>query len=190
MSPPGRPGVPLSRSLWAPLAHGLTPGSAASKWGLVAERLLDLASGFSDVLARVQVLLRRLLELHVFKLVALYTVWVALKEVRTGWTPPLWSTVWGPPWGCCRARPSLPAVSQVSVMNLLLVVLWAFALPYPRFRPMASCLCTVWTCVIIVCKMLYQLKVVSPHEYSSNCSEVRLQHAPTSRAYGPHGDSP
>lgn len=58
-------------------------------------------------------------------------------------------------------------------MNLLLVVLWAFALPYPRFRPMASCLCTVWTCVIIVCKMLYQLKVVSPHEYSSNCSEVR-----------------
>uniref|UniRef100_A0A8C7AQJ5 Piezo type mechanosensitive ion channel component 1 (Er blood group) n=1 Tax=Neovison vison TaxID=452646 RepID=A0A8C7AQJ5_NEOVI len=117
-------------------------GPEASKWGLVAERLLDLASGFSDVLARVQTLLRRLLELHVFKLVALYTVWVALKEV--------------------------------SVMNLLLVVLWAFALPYPRFRPMASCLCTVWTCVIIVCKMLYQLKVVSPHEYSSNCSEPLL----------------
>ncbi|XP_057170606.1 piezo-type mechanosensitive ion channel component 1 isoform X3 [Ursus arctos] len=117
-------------------------GPEASKWGLVAERLLDLASGFSDVLARMQALVRRLLELHVFKLVALYTVWVALKEV--------------------------------SVMNLLLVVLWAFALPYPRFRPMASCLCTVWTCVIIVCKMLYQLKVVSPHEYSSNCTEPLL----------------
>lgn len=58
-------------------------------------------------------------------------------------------------------------------MNLLLVVLWAFALPYPRFRPMASCLSTVWTCVIIVCKMLYQLKVVNPQEYSSNCTEVR-----------------
>lgn len=58
-------------------------------------------------------------------------------------------------------------------MNLLLVVLWAFALPYPRFRPMASCLSTVWTCIIIVCKMLYQLKVVSPHKYSSNCTEVR-----------------
>nr|XP_025716089.1 piezo-type mechanosensitive ion channel component 1 isoform X6 [Callorhinus ursinus] len=117
-------------------------GPEASKWGLVAERLLDLASGFSDVLTRVQVLVRRLLELHVFKLVALYTVWVALKEV--------------------------------SVMNLLLVVLWAFALPYPRFRPMASCLSTVWTCIIIVCKMLYQLKVVSPHEYSSNCTEPLL----------------
>ncbi|XP_027473901.2 piezo-type mechanosensitive ion channel component 1 isoform X5 [Zalophus californianus] len=117
-------------------------GPEASKWGLVAERLLDLASGFSDILTRVQVLVRRLLELHVFKLVALYTVWVALKEV--------------------------------SVMNLLLVVLWAFALPYPRFRPMASCLSTVWTCIIIVCKMLYQLKVVSPHEYSSNCTEPLL----------------
>ncbi|XP_032467901.1 piezo-type mechanosensitive ion channel component 1 isoform X2 [Phocoena sinus] len=111
----------------------------ASKWGLVAERLLDLAAGFSDVLTRAQVLTRRLLELHVFKMVALYTVWVALKEV--------------------------------SVLNFLLVVLWAFALPYPRFRPMASCLATVWTCIIIVCKMLYQLKVVSPHEYASNCTE-------------------
>ncbi|XP_013363415.1 PREDICTED: piezo-type mechanosensitive ion channel component 1 isoform X3 [Chinchilla lanigera] len=115
------------------------PEGAASKWGLVAERLLDLAASFSDVLTRVQVFVRRLLELHIFKLVALYTVWVALKEV--------------------------------SVMNLLLVVLWAFALPYPRFRPMASCLSTVWTCIIIVCKMLYQLKVVNPQDYASNCTE-------------------
>ena len=68
----------------------------ASKWGLVAERLLDLATGFSDVITRVQVLVRRLLELHVFKLVALYTVWVALKEVSVDILayPP------GPP-GCC-----------------------------------------------------------------------------------------
>ncbi|XP_006531020.2 piezo-type mechanosensitive ion channel component 1 isoform X4 [Mus musculus] len=115
------------------------PEGTASKWGLVADRLLDLAASFSAVLTRIQVFVRRLLELHVFKLVALYTVWVALKEV--------------------------------SVMNLLLVVLWAFALPYPRFRPMASCLSTVWTCIIIVCKMLYQLKIVNPHEYSSNCTE-------------------
>ncbi|XP_037671691.1 piezo-type mechanosensitive ion channel component 1 isoform X2 [Choloepus didactylus] len=115
------------------------PEASASKWGLVAERLLDLAASFSDVLTRVQVFVRRLLELHVLKLVALYTVWVALEEV--------------------------------SAMNFLLVALWAFALPYPRFRPMASSLCTVWTCVIIVCKMLYQLKVVNPQEYSSNCTK-------------------
>ncbi|XP_074170554.1 piezo-type mechanosensitive ion channel component 1 isoform X2 [Rhinolophus sinicus] len=116
-----------------------TQAPEANKWGLVAERLMDLSASFSNVLTRVQVFVRRLLELHIFKLVALYTVWVALNEV--------------------------------SVMNLLLVVLWAFALPYPRFRPMASCLSTVWTCIIIVCKMLYQLKVVSPNEYSSNCTE-------------------
>ncbi|XP_058135566.1 LOW QUALITY PROTEIN: piezo-type mechanosensitive ion channel component 1 [Dasypus novemcinctus] len=115
------------------------PEAPTSKWGLVAERLLDLAASFSDSLTRTQDFLRRLLELHILKLVALYTVWVALKEV--------------------------------SVMNFLLVALWAFALPYPRFRPMASCLATIWTCVVIVCKMLYQLKVVSPQDYASNCTQ-------------------
>lgn len=64
---------------------------------------------------------------------------------------------------------SLP---QVSLMNFLLVLLWAFAMPYCRFRHMASCLSTVWTCIIIVCKMLYQLKIVDPSEYSSNCTQV------------------
>ncbi|KAG7214385.1 hypothetical protein INR49_023096, partial [Caranx melampygus] len=59
---------------------------------------------------------------------------------------------------------------QPSVMNLVLVILWSLAMPYGRFRPMASCLSTVWVCVIIVCKMLYQLSVVNPDEYSSNCS--------------------
>lgn len=62
-------------------------------------------------------------------------------------------------------------------MNLVLVVLWSLAMPYTRFRPMASCLSTLWVCVIIVCKMLYQLSVVSPMEYSSNCSLVRPGHA-------------
>lgn len=62
---------------------------------------------------------------------------------------------------------------QPSVMNLVLVVLWSLAMPYGRFGPMASCLSTAWVCVIIVCKMLYQLSVVNPVEYSSNCSLVR-----------------
>ncbi|NXF13329.1 PIEZ1 protein, partial [Smithornis capensis] len=85
---------------------------------------------------------RRLLELHILKLVALYTVWVAVEEV--------------------------------SVMNFLLVLLWAFAMPYCRFRHMASCLSTIWTCIIIICKMLYQLEIVQPHQYSSNCTEPLL----------------
>ncbi|NXA64140.1 PIEZ1 protein, partial [Mohoua ochrocephala] len=81
--------------------------------------------------------MRRVLELHVLKMVAIYTVWVALEEV--------------------------------SLMNFLLVLLWALAMPYCRFRRMASCLSTVWTCIIIVCKMLYQLEIVNPLQYSSSC---------------------
>ncbi|XP_062404521.1 piezo-type mechanosensitive ion channel component 1 isoform X1 [Sardina pilchardus] len=63
------------------------------------------------------------------------------------------------------------ALGEPSVMNLVLVVLWCFAMPYARFRHMASCLSTVWVCVIIVCKMLYQLSIVNPIEYSNNCTQ-------------------
>uniref|UniRef100_A0A8C1RLV0 Piezo-type mechanosensitive ion channel component 1 n=1 Tax=Cyprinus carpio TaxID=7962 RepID=A0A8C1RLV0_CYPCA len=62
------------------------------------------------------------------------------------------------------------ALLEPSAMNLVLVVLWSFAMPYGRFRAMASCLSTIWVCVIIVCKMLYQLSVVNPAEYSNNCT--------------------
>ncbi|XP_029879733.1 LOW QUALITY PROTEIN: piezo-type mechanosensitive ion channel component 1 [Aquila chrysaetos chrysaetos] len=119
-----------------------TASQAPTKWGLVLERLIVLGWTFSDTLTRGQVFVGRLLELHILKLVALYTVWVALQEV--------------------------------SLMNFLLVLLWAFAMPYCRFRHMASCLSTVWTCIIIVCKMLYQLKIVDPSEYSSNCTQPQL----------------
>ncbi|XP_054652198.1 piezo-type mechanosensitive ion channel component 1 [Dunckerocampus dactyliophorus] len=109
-----------------------------SKWGLVMDRLLVLFRKFSDILTRGQVFLWRLLEIHILKMVAFYSVWVALEEP--------------------------------SVLNLVLVVLWSLAMPFSGFRPMASSLSTVWVCVIIMCKMLYQLSVVSPPEYSSNCS--------------------
>ncbi|MEQ2206630.1 Piezo-type mechanosensitive ion channel component 1, partial [Xenoophorus captivus] len=109
-----------------------------TKWGLVMDRILVLSRKFSDILAKVQGFLWRILELHILKMVAFFSVWVALQEP--------------------------------SVMNLVLVVLWSLAMPFSRFRPMASCLSTVWVCVIIVCKMLYQLSVVNPAEYSRNCS--------------------
>lgn len=70
-----------------PASLSPTSTGTASKWGLVADRLLDLAASFSAVLTRIQVFVRRLLELHIFKLVALYTVWVALKEVSV----PAWA---------------------------------------------------------------------------------------------------
>lgn len=114
------------------------PEASLSKWDLVAQRLTVLYYKFSELLHQVQVFLWRLLELHVMKLVALYSVWVALHEV--------------------------------SVMNFLFVILWAFAVPFSRFNHMASCLCTIWTSIIIVCKMLYQLTIVNPEDYSANCT--------------------
>lgn len=57
-------------------------------------------------------------------------------------------------------------------MNLVFLVLWVFALPFPRLRPMASSISAVWACILVVCKMLYQLKVIKPLDYSSNCTAV------------------
>ncbi|KAL1268419.1 hypothetical protein QQF64_033782, partial [Cirrhinus molitorella] len=61
-------------------------------------------------------------------------------------------------------------VQEVSLMNLLFLVLWTFALPYLRLRPLAFNVSSVWACVMVVCKMMYQLKIIKPPEYSSNCT--------------------
>nr|XP_014343966.1 PREDICTED: piezo-type mechanosensitive ion channel component 2 [Latimeria chalumnae] len=61
-------------------------------------------------------------------------------------------------------------VKEVSLFNYVFLVAWAFALPFAQFRTLASSVCTVWTCVIIVCKMLYQLESIDPVSYSSNCT--------------------
>ncbi|XP_066558966.1 piezo-type mechanosensitive ion channel component 2 [Amia ocellicauda] len=59
---------------------------------------------------------------------------------------------------------------EVSLMNYLFVVLWCFALPFSRIRPLASSVSTVWAGLMVVCKMMYQLKFIKPLEYSSNCA--------------------
>lgn len=59
-------------------------------------------------------------------------------------------------------------------MNLLFLVLWVLALPLPQLRPMASSISAVWACVMVVCKMFYQLKVIKPLDYSSNCTAVGI----------------
>ena len=61
---------------------------------------------------------------------------------------------------------------QVSLFNSVFLASWAFALPFTQVRPIASSICTVWTCVIVICKMLYQLKSIDPEFYSSNCTLV------------------
>uniref|UniRef100_A0A4W6BTH3 Piezo-type mechanosensitive ion channel component n=1 Tax=Lates calcarifer TaxID=8187 RepID=A0A4W6BTH3_LATCA len=60
----------------------------------------------------------------------------------------------------------------VSLMNSVFLVLWVFALPFPRLRPLASSISAVWACVMVVCKMFYQLKVIKPLDYSSNCTAL------------------
>uniref|UniRef100_A0A669PMJ5 Piezo type mechanosensitive ion channel component 2 n=1 Tax=Phasianus colchicus TaxID=9054 RepID=A0A669PMJ5_PHACC len=64
-------------------------------------------------------------------------------------------------------------VKEVSLFNFVFLIVWALALPYAQFRPLASSICTVWTCVIIVCKMLYQLTTIDPNNFSSNCTLPR-----------------
>uniref|UniRef100_A0A6Q2XB51 Piezo-type mechanosensitive ion channel component n=1 Tax=Esox lucius TaxID=8010 RepID=A0A6Q2XB51_ESOLU len=62
----------------------------------------------------------------------------------------------------------LVSVKEVTLFNYVFLACWAFALPFRRFRPVASSICTVWTCVVIVCKMLYQLESINPPQ--KNCS--------------------
>uniref|UniRef100_A0A3P8P238 Uncharacterized protein n=1 Tax=Astatotilapia calliptera TaxID=8154 RepID=A0A3P8P238_ASTCA len=66
------------------------------------------------------------------------------------------------------------AIKEVSLFNYVFLASWAFALPYSQYRPLASSVCTVWTCVIIVCKMLYQLDLIDPSKYSKNCTLVNI----------------
>ncbi|KAI7808253.1 putative piezo-type mechanosensitive ion channel component 2 [Triplophysa rosa] len=66
-------------------------------------------------------------------------------------------------------------VQEVCLMNFLFLVLWAFALPFPRLRPLTLSVSSVWACVMVVCKMMYQLKFIKPSVYSSNCSAALRQ---------------
>uniref|UniRef100_A0A3Q3MXJ6 Uncharacterized protein n=1 Tax=Mastacembelus armatus TaxID=205130 RepID=A0A3Q3MXJ6_9TELE len=61
-------------------------------------------------------------------------------------------------------------VKEVCVFNLPFVVCVGVALPCRMWRPLLSGVCTVWTCVVIVCKMLYQLNIIQPIRYSANCT--------------------
>uniref|UniRef100_UPI00398F7CE0 piezo-type mechanosensitive ion channel component 2 n=1 Tax=Pristiophorus japonicus TaxID=55135 RepID=UPI00398F7CE0 len=111
-----------------------------SPWNMVIDRLTTLFLRFMYMMHQIQVLLWRLLELHIIKIISTVIIWITLKEV--------------------------------SLMNYIFLILWVFALPYSSIRPLASSISTVWACVMIVCKMMYQLKVVKLSKYSANCTLV------------------
>uniref|UniRef100_A0A2R9AHR6 Piezo type mechanosensitive ion channel component 2 n=1 Tax=Pan paniscus TaxID=9597 RepID=A0A2R9AHR6_PANPA len=111
-----------------------------NKWHLVIDRLTVLFLKFLEYFHKLQVFMWWILELHIIKIVSSYIIWVSVKEAR------------------------------VSLFNYVFLISWAFALPYAKLRRLASSVCTVWTCVIIVCKMLYQLQTIKPENFSVNCS--------------------
>uniref|UniRef100_H2QE92 Piezo type mechanosensitive ion channel component 2 n=1 Tax=Pan troglodytes TaxID=9598 RepID=H2QE92_PANTR len=111
-----------------------------NKWHLVIDRLTVLFLKFLEYFHKLQVFVWWILELHIIKIVSSYIIWVSVKEAR------------------------------VSLFNYVFLISWAFALPYAKLRRLASSVCTVWTCVIIVCKMLYQLQTIKPENFSVNCS--------------------
>ncbi|XP_074046911.1 piezo-type mechanosensitive ion channel component 2-like [Macrotis lagotis] len=103
----------------------------------------NLTTGFLkllEIVNGIQVLLWRLLEIHIIKIVSTMIIWITLQEV--------------------------------SFMNGLFFIVWVFALPYSKLRPYASHICTIWACVMVICKMMYQLKFVKPLTYSSNCTKL------------------
>lgn len=118
-------------------------------------------------LQRLQCLLWWLLELHIVKILSFYIIWVSVKEVRfLSLSPHLPVSL--------QVHVSLTVFLQVCLFNMVFVLCVAMALCCRAWRPLSSSVCTVWTCVVIVCKMLYQLNVVQPIKYSSNCTKVTM----------------
>ncbi|XP_073462492.1 piezo-type mechanosensitive ion channel component 2-like [Aquarana catesbeiana] len=116
-----------------------TQSAETNPWILVIDKLMSMLLTLLNFIHAVQVLMWRLLELHIIKIVSTIIIWITLQEV--------------------------------SLMNCLFYMPWVFALPYSHLRPYASNISTVWSCVMVICKMMYQLKFIKPLEYSSNCTK-------------------
>uniref|UniRef100_A0A673KN18 Piezo-type mechanosensitive ion channel component 2-like n=1 Tax=Sinocyclocheilus rhinocerous TaxID=307959 RepID=A0A673KN18_9TELE len=111
-----------------------------NKWHLVVDRLTVLFLKFLEYFHKLKLFIWWLLEMHIIKIVSTYIILLSVKEV------------------------------EVSLLNYVFLISWAFALPYQQFRVLASSVCTIWTCVIIICKLFYQLETIEPNNYSSICT--------------------
>ncbi|KAG5193918.1 hypothetical protein JEQ12_020279 [Ovis aries] len=122
-----------------------------NNWHLVIDHLTVLLLWFLEGFYQLLTLLWWTLELHIIKTMYSCIIWVSVKEASD-------------------AALSSGQTQQVSLFNYVFLVSWAFTLPYAKLCHVASSVCTVWTCVIIVCKMLYQLQTIKPENFSVNCS--------------------
>lgn len=153
----------------------------------MVDRLTVLFLKFLEYFHKLQLFIWWLLEIHIIKIVSCYIVLVSIKEVpkaqkrksrraASAVVPRAPTLYWSADVICIDSFVyffvSLSA--QVSLLNYVFLASWAFALPYSHYRPLASSVCTVWTCVIIICKMLYQLKSINPLSYSRVCPMVSM----------------
>ncbi|XP_034285335.1 piezo-type mechanosensitive ion channel component 2 isoform X3 [Pantherophis guttatus] len=115
------------------------------------EEILDLRNKWHLVIDRLTVLFLKFLEC--FHKLQVFVWWLLeLHIIKIVSSYIIWVTV-----------------KEVSLINYVFVIAWAFALPYSQLRPLASGVCTVWTCVIIICKMLYQLESINVASFSISC---------------------
>ncbi|XP_007433600.1 piezo-type mechanosensitive ion channel component 2 isoform X1 [Python bivittatus] len=116
-----------------------------------AEEISDLRNKWHLVIDRLTVLFLKFLEcFHKFQVFVWWLLELHIIKIVSSYI--IWVTV-----------------KEVSLINSVFLIAWAFALPYSQFRPLASSVCTVWTCVIIICKMLYQLESINVASFSINC---------------------
>ena len=114
------------------------------------------------LLRRFSALIWRLLEIHIFKAVALTIFLTCIHEVGV-------TTV-----HLCSAASSAGALClQVCAINVFFVLLLAFGMPAPSVRRYVSHMSQVWCCLVILCKMIYQLRLVREEEMLSNCTVRR-----------------
>lgn len=106
-----------------------------SKWGLVMDRLLVLSRRFSDSLSKVQVFLWRLLELHILKMVAFFSVWVALDEVKAGGD------------GCCvREMTETNCTHMILFVSIWVYWLWPLFVRSRLWWTWSWWCCGLWRC--------------------------------------------
>nr|XP_006818270.1 PREDICTED: piezo-type mechanosensitive ion channel component 2-like [Saccoglossus kowalevskii] len=61
------------------------------------------------------------------------------------------------------------AVTQVSAMNFLFIFFMFFAIPIPWLQGAFTVCCMIWASVILLTKMIYQLKLIDDHIFNTTC---------------------
>lgn len=64
------------------------------------------------------------------------------------------------------------AVGDVSLINFIYVLLISITVPMGRFEPLVTTVFAIWSAILIICKMLFQLSVSDYLNYEYSCKEV------------------